>query len=235
MGKTGNGSDGKYGKNERNGSPSNRSHDSHQSHDSHNSYGSHPSRPLLPPRGDYRTLLSYQKAEVIYEITFRFCHRFLAKTDRTFDQMVQAARSGKQNIVEGSKAGTASKESEIKLTNVARASLEELLEDYRDFLRLRDLPIWDKDSRQARFVRDLGTANPLTFEPFREFVATRPAEVVANIAICLIHQANFLLDRQIQAMEATFLKEGGLRERMTRARLQARSQQRRGGDDQTQT
>lgn len=233
MGSNGNGNDGKHGKNERNGTPSNSSHESHQSHDSHDSpssHGSHSSQPLLPRRGDYRTLLSYQKSEVIYEITFRFCHRFLARNDRTFDQMVQAARSGKQNIVEGSKAGTASKESEIKLTNVARASLEELLEDYRDFLRLRDLPIWDKDSRQARFVRDLGTANPLTFEPFREFVATRPAEVVANIAICLTHQANYLLDRQIHAMGEAFLRDGGLRERMTRARLQARQQEHREGD-----
>jgi four helix bundle protein len=112
---------------------------------SHDSHGSHNSQSLiLPPRGDYQTLLSYQKSEVVYQITFRFCQRFLKKGDRTIDQMVQAARSGKQNIVEGSKAATTSKEMEIKLTNVARASLEELLEDYRDFLKVRDLPIWAK-------------------------------------------------------------------------------------------
>lgn len=178
---------------------------------------------ILPPRGDYHTLLSYQKAEVIYEITFRFCHRFLAKSDRTIDQMVQAARSGKQNIIEGSKAATTSKETEIKLTNVARASLEELLEDYRDFLRVRDLRLWEKDCREAEYVRSLSRQSPLTFEVFREFTETRSAEVLANIAICLIHQANFLLDRQLIGLEKAFLQEGGLRERMTRARREHRN------------
>lgn len=198
------------------------------SHSSHSSHGSHSLKPqpLLPPRGDYRTLLSYQKAEVVYEITYRFCRRFLAPRDRTVDQMVQAARSGKQNIVEGSVAATTSKEMELKLTNVARASLEELLEDYRDYLRVRDLALWDKESREARYVRQLGKTTPLTFDLFREFVETRPAEVVANIALCLIHQTNFLLDRQLKGLEKAFLEEGGLRERMTRARLQAREHQR---------
>lgn len=193
----------------------------HDSHDSHNSQSL-----ILPSRGDYQTLLSYQKSEVIYQITYRFCERFLKKGDRTVDQMVQAARSGKQNIVEGSKAATTSKEMEIKLTNVARASLEELLEDYRDYLRVRDLPMWDKTSREAAYARKLGMTAPLSFEVFREFVETRPAEVVANIAICLIHQANYLLDRQLQGLEKAFLQDGGLRERMTRARLEARDQQR---------
>lgn len=192
----------------------------------HNSHASHNSHRLLPPRGDYRTLLTYQKSEVIYDITFRFCRRFLARGDRTIDQMVQAARSGKQNILEGSKAGTTSKETEIKLTNVARASLEELLEDYRDFLRVRNLTIWEKDGREARYARKLGMASPLTYEDFREIVETRSADVVANIAICLIHQANYLLDRQLAGLERAFLHSGGLRERMTRARLDARGNQR---------
>ena len=195
-------------------------------HDSHDSHDSQPS--ILPPRGDYQTLLSYQKSEVIYQLTYRFCQRFLKKNDRTIDQMVQAARSGKQNIVEGSKAATTSKEMEIKLTNVARASLEELLEDYRDYLRVRDLPLWDKQSREATYVRKLGTSSPLSFELFREFTETRPAEVVANIAICLLHQTNYLLDQQLKALEKAFLKDGGLRERMTRARLQERERQRKG-------
>lgn len=198
-------------------------HNSHDSHTSHNSQSS-----LLPPRGDYQTLLSYQKSEVIYQLTYRFCQRFLKKNDRTIDQMVQAARSGKQNIVEGSKAATTSKEMEIKLTNVARASLEELLEDYRDYLRLRDLPLWEKQSREASYARKLGTTAPLSFELFREFTETRPAEVAANIAICLLHQTNYLLDRQLKALEKAFLKDGGLRERMTRARLQERERQRKG-------
>jgi four helix bundle suffix protein len=181
---------------------------------------------ILPPCGDYRALLSYQKSQVIYEITYRFCQRFLKKGDRTVDQMIQAARSGKQNIVEGSKAATTSKETEIKLTNVARASLEELLEDYRDFLRVRDLFIWDKDSTEARYVRKLSAQPTLSFGSFREFTETRPAEVVANIAICLINQANYLLDRQLKGLEKSFLQNGGLRERMTKARLKARDEQR---------
>lgn len=180
---------------------------------------------FLPPHGNYRKLLSYQKAEVVYDITFRFCQRFFKRGDRTIDQMVQAARSGKQNIVEGSKASVTSKEMEIKLTNVARASLEELLEDYQDFLRVRDGKIWQKESKEARYVRKLGSQSQVNFESYREFVETRPAEVVANIAICLIHQTNYLLDQQIRRLEQDFLKEGGLRERMTRARLQARDQQ----------
>ncbi len=181
---------------------------------------------FMPPHGNYQELLSYQKAEVIYDLTFRFCEKFLKRADRTIDQMVQAARSGKQNIVEGSKASGTSKEMEIKLTNVARASLEELLEDYRDFLRVRDFALWDKDSPQAQFARKLGNRPHTTYEAYREFCETRPAEVVANIAICLIHQANYLLDQQIRQLEQDFLKHGGLRERMTQARLKVRDQQR---------
>lgn len=182
--------------------------------------------PIILPHGNYQKLLSYQKAEVVYDLTFRFCEKHLKRGDRTIDQMVQAARSGKQNIVEGSKASTTSKEMEIKLTNVARASLEELLEDYRDYLRVRDFAIWDKDSKEARFVRKLGNKSHTTYETYRTYMETRPAEVTANIAVCLIHQANYLLDQQIRLLEKDFLKEGGLRERMTRARLQARDQQR---------
>ncbi len=179
---------------------------------------------FIPPHGHYRELLSYQKAEVIYDLTFCFCQRFLQRGDRTIDQMIQAARSGKQNILEGSKASGTSKETEFKLTNVARASLEELLEDYRDYLRTRQHPIWPKDSREALFVRRLGHESHTSYETYRTYTETRPAAVVANIALCLIHQANFLLDQQIRRLEQDFLKEGGLRERMTRARLQARRQ-----------
>ncbi|MEI8185605.1 MAG: four helix bundle suffix domain-containing protein [Chlorobiaceae bacterium] len=184
-----------------------------------------PAHSFIPPHGNYRELLSYQKAVAVYDLTFRFCQRFLSRGDRTVDQMVQAARSGKQNIIEGSKASGTSRETEIKLTNVARASLEELLEDYIDFLRVRNCTIWEKNSREARYVRKLGSKAKVTYESYREFVETRTAEVVANIAICLIHQTNYLLDHQIHRMEADFLKEGGIRERMTRARLQSREQQ----------
>ncbi len=177
---------------------------------------------FLPRHGNYADLLSYQKAEIVYDLTYRFCERFLKKGDRTIDQMVQAARSGKQNIIEGSKASVTSKETEIKLTNVARASLEELLNDYRDYLRVRDQRLWDKDSKEARYVRALGKKPGASYETYREFCETRPDEVVANIALCLIHQANYLLDQQLHRLERDFVKEGGLRERMTRARLQHR-------------
>src|SRR5262245_19925185 len=128
---------------------------------------------FIPPHGHYQELLSYQKAEVVYDLTYRFCERFRKRGDRTIDQMVQAARSGKQNIVEGSKASGTSKEVEIKLTNVARASLEELLMDYQDFLRVRDLCIWEKDSKEAQYVRKLGKQKPVTYETFRDFCETR--------------------------------------------------------------
>jgi four helix bundle suffix protein len=177
---------------------------------------------FIPPHGNYRELLSYQKAEIVFDLTYHFCQRFLDKRDRTVDQMVQAARSGKQNIVEGCQASGTSKEMEIKLLNVARASLEELLADYCDFLRVRNLQLWSKDSKEARFVRRLGNQPHQTYEAYRLYVATRPAEVVANIALCLINQANYLLDRQIRKLEQEFLQEGGLRERMTRARLRVR-------------
>jgi four helix bundle suffix protein len=205
---------------EKNGKDGNYKGKEHRSHSSHDSQGE---ERLLPPRGDYHTLLSFQKAEVIYDITFRFAHKFLATGDRTVDQMIQAARSGKKNLLEGSKAGTTSKETEIKLTNVARASLEELLDDYCDFLRARDLPQWDKNSKEALYVRKLGCKTLPSFEDYREFVETRAPAVIANIAICLIHQANYLIDQQLRRLEQDFLAQGGLRERMRRLRLSVRN------------
>lgn len=179
---------------------------------------------FIPPHGNYRELLSYRKAEIAYDITFRFTERFLKRGDRTIDQMIQAARSGKQNIAEGSKASGTSKEMEIKLTNVARASLEELLIDYEDFLRVRDQKQWDKNSKEALYVRKLGNTSDESYEDYRDFVDTRPPETIANIAICLINQANYLLDKQIARLEKDFVTHGGLRERMTKARLGYRSQ-----------
>ena len=177
---------------------------------------------FIPPHGGYEDLLSFQKARIVYDGTVRFCERFLEKRDRTVDQMIQAARSGKQNILEGSQASGTSKETEIKLTNVARASLEELLEDYRDFLRSRSLSLWGKTSREALFVRKLGSKKESSYDTFRPYLDTRPPEVSANIMICLIHQTNYLLDQLLRQLEQAFLKEGGLRERMTRARLTER-------------
>jgi len=132
-------------------------------------------------------------------------------------------RSCKQNILEGSKAALTSKETEIKLTSVGRASLEELLADYRDYLRVRDHALWEKESREALFVRQLGRKSPQNFELYRQFVETRPPEVLANIAICLIQQTNYLLDQQLRRLEKAFLEQGGLRERMFKARLNHRN------------
>src|SRR5207244_2220591 len=145
--------------------------------------------------------------------------------------MIQAARSGKQNILEGSLASGTSKKTEIKLTNVARASLEELLEDYRDFLRVRGLELWSKDSREATFVRRLGAKRDVSYETYRTYIETRPAEVAANILVCLIHQTNYLLDQQIRQLEKAFVEDGGLRERMTRARLTKEPNRRRDDSD----
>jgi four helix bundle suffix protein len=178
---------------------------------------------FIPPHGGYEKLISFQKARVVYDGTVLFCGRFLRKSDRTYDQMVQAARSGKQNILEGSQASGTSKEMEIKLINVARASLEELLEDYRDYLRVRAQRLWEKDSKEALFVRKLGARKDSSYESYRTYLESRPAEVVANILICLVHQTNYLLDQQLRQLEKAFVQEGGLRERMTRARLKERS------------
>lgn len=211
---------------------------------------------FIPPHGGYENLLAFQKAEIVYDATVKFCADHLHKRDRTVDQMVQAARSGKQNIVEASIASGTSKETEIKLTNVARASLEELLTDYRDFLRTRGMREWDKNSKEAQYVRKLSSGKiapprghetqgthvtkdipsrmspssrmshpPVTFQTFRPFFETRPPEVLANIVICLIHQTNYLLDRQLKRLEKDFVEQGGLRERMTRARLRQREAQ----------
>ncbi len=186
---------------------------------------SSPSYPagFIPPHGGYEKLLAYRKSQIIYDATVRFCDRFIDKRSRTHDQMVQAARSGNKNIAEGSQISGTSKESELKLTNVARASLEELLGDYRDYLRQRGFTQWDKNSREALYVRKLGSTNDESYESYRSFIETRPAETVANILICLIHQANYLLDQQLRQLEQEFLQAGGLRERMTRARLAVRN------------
>jgi four helix bundle suffix protein len=186
-----------------------------------------PRERFIPPHGGYAGLAAYQKALIVFRATVRFCERFLEKRDRTFDQMIQAARSGKQNIVEGSKISRTYEEAEIKLLNVSRSRLEELLEDYRDFLRNRKLSLWPKNSREALFVRSLANKENVSCETYEAYIETRSAEVVANILICLIHQTNYLLDQLIRKLEKDFLAEGGLRERMTRARLATRAKQKR--------
>lgn len=174
---------------------------------------------FIPKHGGYRKLLSYQKSEVIFDATVYFTRRFFCSRDRTVDQMVQVARSGKQNIAEASAASGTSKEMEIKLTNVARASLEELLIDYYDFLRVRNLKEWEKNHSYTLRLRELNRNHPSTYKTFQKGIEHQNPEISANVIIGLIKVATFLLDRQIQRLEADFLREGGLRERMTKARL----------------
>jgi len=174
---------------------------------------------FIPKHGGYENLKSYQKAEIVYDGTVYFTNRFFRKYDRTIEQMVQAARSGKQNIVEGSMASGTSKEMELKLTNVARASLEELLIDYKDFLRTKKLPLWDKEHKLSLRLRELNKIPDATYETFKKAIENESPEICANTMIGLIRVTSYLLDKQIKSLEQTFLKEGGLRERMTRARL----------------
>jgi len=179
---------------------------------------------FIPTHGGYRNLFSYQKAEIIYDGTVYFTNRFFHKYDRTVGQMVQAARSGKQNIAEGSMASATSKETEIKLTNVARASLEELQIDYEDFLRTNKLPIWDKDHRLVARLRELNRSVPIpTYETFKKAIEHESPEICANTMITLIKICTYLLKQQIRQLEIAFIKEGGLRERMTKARLDERN------------
>jgi four helix bundle suffix protein len=177
---------------------------------------------FIPAHGGYRSLLSYRRAEVVFDATVRFCERFIPSRDRTVDQMIQAARSGKQNIAEGSRASGFSKETEIRLTGVARASLEELLIDYRDFLRLRGIPEWDRDHPLARRVSRIVRETDGSYEALRAGIEHPDPAISANVIIGLIHITNYLLDRQIRGLEKAFAEEGGLRERMTRARLRTR-------------
>jgi len=180
---------------------------------------------FIPPHGGYQNLLSFQKARIVYDGTVFFCDRFIDRRSRTHDQMVQAARSGKQNILEGSQASGTSKETEIKLTNVARASLEELLEDYRDFLRVRGAAEWPKTHSHVRRLQELNRAPEPTYATFQKAIEHPDPVIAANVMIGLIKLTTFLLDRQLAALEQAFLTEDGLRERMTRARLAERSRQ----------
>jgi restriction system protein len=195
-------------------------------------------RGLIPPHGGYRKLRSFQCAQLVYDATVVFCNRFIDTRSRTHDQMVQAARSGVQNIAEGSKASATSKKTELKLTGTARASLEELLLDYEDFLRQRGLRLWHKESPEALAVRKKylsdqsdrsntsdrsnrsDPADPsdrsAPSDPYGISAAT--PEVAANTLICLINQASYLLGRQLQKLEQQFLEEGGFTERLYRER-----------------
>jgi four helix bundle suffix protein len=177
---------------------------------------------FIPRHGGYQGLHSYRKSEIVYDATVYFCKRFYKNGDRTIDQMIQAARSGKQNIVEASMASGTSKETEILLTNVARASLEELLIDYRDFLRTRGLNEWPLEHPHVERLRKLNRTGDGTYETFRKGIEHENPEICANVIIGLIKLTTYLLNRQILKQESDFLKNGGLRERMSHARTMAR-------------
>ena len=181
-------------------------------------------QPIILPHGGYQKLESYQNSVIIFDATNDFCASFLKKGDRTVDQMIQAARSGKQNIVEGCEASGISTETEIKLLGVARASLEELLEDYRDHLRTHALTLWKKDDKRVLEIRRLVKLKDRSYRTYKSYFegAGGGAEVFCNAMISLIHQTNYLLDRQIKSLEQSFTQKGGLRERMHRARLKER-------------
>lgn len=180
---------------------------------------------IIPENGGFRKLRTFKTAQVVYDGTVIFCGRFLGKRSRTHDQMIQAARSGVQNIAEGSLASATSKETELKLTNVARASLGELLLDYEDFLRQRGLRQWNKDSEEAMKIRGRyksdGSDRSDKSDRSDYQLQTASPEVAANTLLCLINQASSLLWKQIKQLEQDFLDQGGIRERMTKARLES--------------
>lgn len=176
---------------------------------------------LVPRSGNYKKLISYQKSDAIFQITYFFCSNFLSKGDRTIDQMVQASRSGKQNIIEGCNASPTSTKTEIHLLNVAKASLKELLEDYEDYLKTRGHRQWEEGSIEYEAMRKVGKQHNEA-EYYMKLIATRPPETIANIAIILINQADYLLFRQIQIVSDDFINNGGFSERMARLRKQHR-------------
>jgi restriction system protein len=179
---------------------------------------------ILQTHGGYLGLKAHQAAEIAYDATVVFCNRLIDRRSRTHDQMVQAARSGKQNIVEGSAAAGTSSKMELTLIGVARASLEELLADYKDFLRQRGMSQWTKEDPRAQEVRKLAYTENRTYSLYRTYFEESPPEVAANTAICLVCQATYLLDRLKKSLEQTFLERGGIAERMLQARLARRGE-----------
>jgi len=182
--------------------------------------GSEESLRLIPQHGGYRKLRSFRTALAAYDATVLFCDRFIDRRSRTHDQMVQAARSGVRNIEEGSVASATSKKTELKLTNVARASLEELMRDCEDFLRHRGLPVWDKDSGEARQARARLASDR---SDTSDIMKTASPEVAANTLLCLVNQASYLLHRQLARLERDFVEHGGFTERLYAVRTQKRA------------
>lgn len=180
-------------------------------------------RAFLPSHGHYRNLRVYAVTEIVYDITYYFAHRFLSIGDRTIDQMIQAARSGKQNIAEGNQAAATSSEMEIKLTNVAKASLEELLVDYEDYLRTHNLEQWGKLHPRYEKMRQYACGNSIS-QNYAAMIKRMTDEEIANLCITLIHQAIYMLHKLLLTMQERFVEEGGIKERMFQARISRRSE-----------
>lgn len=189
------------------------------------SYGQLEPKPFLPKKGNYRGLLVYQKAECLYDITFYFAHHyFVERKDRTIDQVVQAARSGKQNIAEGSAAASTSAETEIKLLGVARASMQETLLDYEDYLRTRHLEQWLLDDPRTKQIQEYSKTHNRP-KDYTKDIDKRSPEALCNIAITLIHQFDNMMGRLLDRLQKDFVEKGGIREQMTAARLGYRNDQ----------
>lgn len=213
-------------------------------------------RPIIGPRGGYGSLRCYLLSQIVYDGTVAFCHRFIPRKYRMVEQMTQAARSGKQNLVEGSRVSGTSKKTELKLVGVARASLEELLEDYRDFLRQNGHALWTRDHEKAVYIRGLhrrpegspaqndrtdptDLSDPSdhdkgqteSYALYRPYIEDKSPETAANTLVCLIHQCNYLLDRLIRRLENDFVEHGGFTESLYRARSDRRSRASRQDDN----
>ena len=181
---------------------------------------------FIPKHGGYERLITYQKSEIIYDGTYYFAHKYLDRYDRTIDQMVQSARSCKQNIVEASMASGTSKETEIKLTNVARASLEELKKDFEDYIRTRHLKFWDKQHPYYAELTKKHRTPDANYETYRKGIESPDPEVSVNVLLSVVNVTSYLLAQQIKTLEKEFLEQGGLRERMSQARIEVRKKQR---------
>lgn len=176
---------------------------------------------FLPLHGHYRHLRVYQVTEMIYDITYYFTQHYLQRGDRTVDQMIQAARSGKQNIAEGNQAAATSSETEIKLTNVAKASLEELLDDYEDYLRVRSLQQWGNLHPRYEKMRQYARSEDIK-KDYAAKIQCMNDEEIANLCITLIHQAMYMLHKLLVTMQNRFVTEGGIKERMYQSRVKYR-------------
>ena len=180
---------------------------------------------IIQKHCNYQKLISYQNSVVIFDATVKFCSLFLSQRDRTVDQMIQAARSGKQNIIEGCSAAAVSSETEIKLYGVARASFEELLEDYRDYLRTHHMTLWDRTDPRIQKFRDTITQDGINSKICETYLPPGNPELYCNTVITLIHLTNYLLDRHLKKLERLFSENGGIRERMSATRNQVKNTQ----------